>query len=69
MNVRGDIIKKGKVVKTVEERRRDMGKFDFSKLQKKAAVSAEIPHFEEPERPRRRNKDKIQEVIETPVEE
>lgn len=71
MNVRGDIVKKGKIVKTVEERRRDMGKFDFSKLQKQTPVASEIPVFEEPQ-PRRRNKDKkehaIEQVVETPVE-
>lgn len=62
MNVRGDIVKKGKVVKTVEERRRDMGKFDFSKLQKQTAISSEIPVFEEPQ-PRRRNKDRKEPVV------
>lgn len=62
MNVRGDIVKKGKIIKTVEERRRDMGKFDFSKLQKQTPVASEMPVFDEPQ-PRRRFKEKKETVV------
>lgn len=39
MNIRGDIIKNGKIVKTVEERRRDLGKIDLAQFQTNKSIS------------------------------